>query len=140
MITKRVAAGALAGGVMLSALLPLFVLAFGDFLAANAGSASGVPRSVNLWWAVALGNLSLAMLLTLAVSWAGASSTLGGFRIGATVGFLLWFGIDFVQYGLTNLSNLTATIVDPVLSTIPFGIAGAAIVAVIGRRELAGVR
>ena len=57
----------------------------------------------------------------------------GGFKIGAIVGFLVWLGVDFIFYGSTNLSNLTATIADPVLEIIRTGIGGAAIGAVLGR-------
>jgi hypothetical protein len=54
----------------------IFQVAVAGFYAANAGSATGVPREANLQWAVVLGTLSLAALLTLAVeSRAGRSTT-----------------------------------------------------------------
>lgn len=139
MITKRFALGALVGGIVLWAVgYLLFELAFANFYSANAGSATGVSRGANLIWAVALGSLSLAVLLTLAISWARASSIADGFKIGATVGFLLWFGVDFILYGISNVSSLTKTIVDPLLELVRHGIAGAAIVAVIRRNAQSG--
>ena len=65
---------------------------------------------------------------------------LAGLRIGATAGFLHWFGVDFLLYGLTNLSNLAATVAYALLSIIPYGRAGAVIVAVVGRRALSSAR
>jgi hypothetical protein len=49
------------------------------------------------------------------------------------VGFLVWFGVDFIHYGVDNVSNLAATIVDPLLEIVRTGIGGAVIAAVIGR-------
>ena len=114
MDTKRFMIGTLVGGITLFLVgYLIYVLAFADFFAANAGSATGVDREVPLYWAVALGNLSLAALVTLAVGSRAGSSTIGaGFKIGAIVGFLVWFGVDFIQYGIGNISNLTATLVD----------------------------
>ncbi len=135
MDTKRFVIGTLVGGVTMYVVgYLIWGLAFADFFAANAGSATGVARETSLAWAVALGALSLAALVTLAVGSRAASSTIGGgFKIGAIVGFLVWFGVDFIHYGITNVSNLTATIVDPLLETVRTGIVGAVIAAVLGR-------
>ena len=82
-----------------------------------------------------MGTLSLAALVTLAVGSKAGSLTIGtGFKIGAIVGFLVWFGVDFIHYGIWNISNLTATIVDPLLELVQSGIGGAVIAAVLGRR------
>ena len=56
-----------------------------------------------------------------------------GLKIGAIVGFLMWFGADFIIYGFQNVSNLTATIADSLLELIHGGIAGAVIAAVLGK-------
>lgn len=92
----------------------IFELAFGAFYAANVGSATGVLRDANLVWALVLGTLSLAALVTLSVdNWPGATTIGKGFKVGAIVGFLVWFGVDFIRYGMTNVPNLTRTVVDP---------------------------
>jgi len=52
---------------------------------------------------------------------------------GAVIGFVVWFHADFIMYGFTNVWNLTLTIVDPPLSAITRGIAGALIAAVLAR-------
>ncbi len=135
MNTKRIVIGTLAGGITMFLVgWLIWGLIFADFFAANVGSATGVVRESFLVWAIVLGTFSLAALVTLAVeSQAGTSTILDGFKIGAIVGFLVWFGVDFIYYGFTNISNLTATIVDPLLEIVRTGIGGAVIVAVLGR-------
>ena len=49
------------------------------------------------------------------------------------MGFLMWFGVDFIHYGIGNLPNLTATIADSLLEVIHAGIAGAVVAAVLGK-------
>jgi uncharacterized membrane protein len=63
-----------------------------------------------------------------------ASQTIsGGFIAGAIIGFLVWFHADFTQYGYTNLWNIAVVIVDPLLSTLYGGVAGAVIAAVLAK-------
>ena len=135
MDTKRFVIGTLAGGITMYLVgYLIWALAFSGFFAANAGSATGVARETGLVWAVVLGHLSLAALVTLAVERrAGSSTIVDGFKIGAIMGFLIWFGVDFIHYGITNVSNLTATIVDPLLEIVRTGIGGAVIAALLGR-------
>ncbi len=136
MDTKRFVIGTLVGGITMQLVgYLIWVVALADFFAANAGSATGVERETDLVWAIALGTFSLAALVTLAVGSRGGSSTIGqGFKTGAIVGFLVWFGVDFIHYGVTNVWNLTATIVDPLLEIVRTGIGGVVIAAVLGRK------
>ena len=135
MDAKRVVIGSLVGGITLHAVgYLIFGVMFAAFFAANAGSATGVWRDPPLQWALAVGNLSHAALLTLAVGSRVRSSTIAeGFKIGAIVGFLVWLGVDFILYGVQNVSNLTATVVDALLGIVPAGIAGAVVAAVLGK-------
>lgn len=135
MDTKRFAAGTLVGGTILYAAgYLIFDLAFASFYAANAGSATGVARDPQLVWAVALGSLSYAALVTLAIGgWAGSSDIGAGVRMGAVVGFLLWCTADFILYGVQNVANLTRTVVDPLLELVRGGIAGGVIAVVLGK-------
>jgi len=135
MDVKRVVTGTLVGGIALYALgYLIFDLAFGAFYAANVGSATGVARDAQLVWAVALGTLSYAVLITLAIRSRSASSNVGAaVQIGAAVGFLLWFTTDFILYGISNVSNLTRTAVDPLLELVRGGIAGGVIAVVLGK-------
>ena len=135
METRRFVTGTLVGGITLFALGHLiFDLAFADFYAANAGSATGVARDAQLVWAVALGSLSYAALITLAIGSRAGSATIGGsVQIGAVVGFLLWVTADFILYGITNMTNLTRTVVDPLLELVRGGIVGGVTALVLGK-------
>lgn len=130
---KRFVGAAVAGGlVMWGVGYVIWGMLFTDFFAANAGSATGVGREADILWAIAIGTLSLATLITFAISWTGGATLGDGARVGALVGFLLWFGVDFIHYGAFNLSNLTGTIVDPLLEIVRSGIGGAVIAMVLG--------
>ena len=130
---KRLIIGTVVGAITLYILgYVIFDLAFGEFYTANAGSATGLVRDNPLIWATALGSISYAALLTLAIGTrAGSSTIVEGLMTGAIVGFLLWFTVDFIFYGIFNISNLTLTIVDPLLELIRAGIGGAVIAAVL---------
>ena len=65
--------------------------------------------------------------------WAGATSATAGFKIGALFGLLNGFGIGLTQYGVMNVSNLTATPVDPFVLAVLFGVAGAVVGMMLGR-------
>lgn len=132
---KRVAIGTVVGGIILFAVgYLIFDVAFGAFYAANTGSATGVERDPQLVWAVVLGTLSYAALVTLGIGTRSGSSTVGaGVKVGAIVGFLLWFTVDFILYGITNIENLTQTVVDPLLELVRGGIGGGAIAVVLGK-------
>ena len=132
---KRLVTGTVVGGIILYALgYLIFDLAFGEFYAANTGSATGVERDPQLVWAVALGSLSYAALVTLGIGSRSSSANVGaGVKVGAVVGLLLWFTADFILYGITNVVNLTRTVVDPLLELVRGGIAGGVIAVVLGR-------
>lgn len=135
MDSKRFALATLVGGLVVWGVgYLIFNMAFGGFYDANAGSATGVDRAANLQWAVALGSMAYAALITYTLGRRnGAFSLSEGVQVGAIVGFLLWFTVDFVFYGSTNLMNLTRTIVDPLLEIVRGGISGAVIAMVLAR-------
>ena len=129
MDAKRTSVALLVGGAVLWGTgYLIFNVLFDDFYAANAGSASGVDRDAQLLWAAALGELAYAGLIIFAIgNRTGVLSIGKGAVIGAVVGFLLWFHVDFLFYGGTNLANLTRTIVDPLLEFVHGGLGGVAI-------------
>ncbi len=132
---KRFIIGTVVGAITLYVLgYLIWELAFADFFAANAGSATGVVKDPQVIWALALGTLSYAALLTLAIGTRGRSATIvDGLKIGAIVGFLMWFAVDLTLYAVWNVSNLTAAIADSLLELIRGGIGGAVIAAVLGK-------
>jgi hypothetical protein len=116
MDAKRFVAGTIAGGIVLFFVGNLiFITAFGSFYAANGGTATGVDRPEALMWAVVLGNVAYAALICYAMGARNASGLIEGAKVGAIVGFLMWLAVDFIHYGLMNISNLAVTIVDPLL-------------------------
>lgn len=132
MDAKRFVIGTLIGGVAVCATgYLMFAMApFRDFFAdaMNAGSATGVARESQLVWAVALGGLSYSALVTFAIgSHTSPLSIGGGIKTGAIVGFLLWFTADFMFYGISNVGNLTSTLIDPLLELVPGAVAGGVI-------------
>ncbi len=131
---KRFIIGTVMGAITLYVLgYLIFDLALAEFYAANAGSATGLVKDPQVIWAVALGTLSYAALLAFAIGTrAGSTTIVEGLKIGAIVGFLMWFGADFIFYGIFNISNLTLTFVDSLLELIRGGITGAVIATVLG--------
>ncbi len=132
---KRLVIGTVAGGIALFILgYVIWNMLFTDFFAANAGAATGVAKDPQVMWAIAVGTLSYAALITLAIETrAGSTTIVEGLKVGAIVGFLMWFGADMIIYGVWNLSNLTATIADSLLELIRAGISGAVIAAVLAK-------
>jgi hypothetical protein len=136
MDAKRFLAGTIVGGIVIYAVgYLIFSMAFASFYAANAGTATGVNRPAELMWAVVLGSLGYAALICYAMGARTTSGLGGGAKIGAIVGFLMWFSVDFILYGVQDVSNLTRTIVDPLLEVIHGGIGGAVIGLVVGRMK-----
>lgn len=104
-----------------------------SYYAANVGSATGVMRDSQVLWSMLVGYLFYAYAIIFALRFRPGSGSLGqGFLIGATVGFLIWGTVDFVFYGISNINNMTLTIVDPLVEIVHGGIAGAVIAAVRG--------
>jgi hypothetical protein len=131
MTTQRIALGTIVGGVVLFFLGYLvYGLIFASFFAANAGSASGVTREPFNFVALAIGQLAWGAVLTLILGWTGVSSVGQGVKVGALAGLLFFLGIDLTLYATTNVQNLTATLVDPILSAMLFAVTGAVIVSV----------
>ncbi len=132
---KRFIIGTIVGGIALYILgYVMFNLAFADFFAANAGSATGVWKDPQVIWAIALGTLSYAALITLALGTrAGSTTIVEGLKVGAIVGFLMWFSADMIIYGIWNVWNLTAASVDTLLELVRGGIGGAVIAAVLAK-------
>jgi uncharacterized membrane protein len=125
--TKQWVVGTIAGGIVLFVLgYVFFDLLLGDFYAANSGSATGVMREAPVFWAVGVGAIAYTVLVLYALRSQGASvSVATGMKTGAIVGCLIWLCADFTLYGITNMSNLTVTIVDPLVEIVRGGIMGA---------------
>ena len=137
---KRIAIGTVVGGVsMFVAAYLIWAISVPSMPIENkfwegAFEATGVARESVILWAFFLSNVPAAALVTLAIEKDGSSTIGSGVKIGMVVGFLIWLGVDLAYYASTTIFDLTSTIVDPLLATVHFGIGGAAIAAVLGRR------
>jgi len=137
MSTNRFVMATLAGGVTIFVMgFLIYGLATASFFEANQGTATGVLKETPDFLYLGLGQLVFGTLLTVVIGkWAGASGAGSGLQIGATLGLLMGFAIDLTMHGVTNTANLTATLVDPFLVAVQMGCGGAAVGAVLGRRD-----
>ncbi len=130
--------GTLAGGIVYFFLgFLVYGILLQSFYEANTGSATGVMRLDDemQWWALILGNLAYAGFITYVwLKWAHISTFKSGFKGGAAMGFLLVLGSNLIMYGVTNLSNLTATLVEIVVATVLTAIIGGVVGAVLHAR------
>lgn len=133
MTDKKLAFATLAGaaaGFITEVLLYGVLLA--DFFAANTGSATGVNREEPNLVIMALGQIPLALLLALFISrWGNGPSITSGVKLGAMFGLLLELGVDLTMYGATNIANLTATLIDPLVTLVQGAVTGAVIALVL---------
>jgi hypothetical protein len=133
--SNRFVLAALAGGVVVfivGGLLYGVVLA--SFFEANQGSAGAMKETPDFLY-LGLGQLLMGLFLTVVIDkWARVGGLANGFKIGAIAGLLLGFGIDLTLYGVSNMANLTATLLDPFVFAAQMACAGAAIGAVLGEK------
>ena len=136
---KRLLTGAVVGGIAMFALGWLvFDLAFGSFYEASSNLPAEALRDGQILWAWVLGAVALGVLVTFAITWAGADSFASGFKVAAIVGFLLWLGVDLLRYSWVDDLNLTVTILDPVLEIIRTGLVGGILAVVLNRSAEGG--
>lgn len=108
-----------------------------DFMAANTGTATNVMRTDAdmQWWALIAGNVMQAYLLVYIFgNWANITTFGGGVKAGAIIGFIMSLGFGLNMYGTTNISNLTATLVDPFVMAVMMGLTGGVVGWVLGRK------
>ena len=135
MAAQRLLIGTVVGGIVLFfAGYLIFGIVFASFFAANAGTATGVTKDPFNFVALGIGQLAWGAALTLILSWAGVKSIGQGATTAGIAGLLLFLGFDLTMYATSNTSNLTATLVDPILAAVLFALAGAAIAAVNGKK------
>lgn len=130
-------AGAAAIFVTGTLLFSLPTLAAFYIYSMTSGAATGVPRDAPIVWAALLGSLSYAALVTLAIlKQSGPVAVMAGIRAGAAVGFLLWLSADLMLYAVSNVGNVTTTLIDPLLELVPGAIAGGVIAGLLKRSHL----
>lgn len=133
-MSKRFIAAVAAGSVtMLLVGFLLYGIVFAELFREGALTIPGVMKQEpEILWIIA-GQIGFGMLVTLIVSWRGATSFVSGAWTGAIFGFLMAIGYDFAQYGTSNLWTLKATLFDPFITAVLVGSAGGVIGFVLGR-------
>ena len=123
---KMIFAG-LAGGITLFLLgWLIYGMLLMDFMAANAGSATGVNKTeaeMSLLW-IFIGNLSTGFLLAVIFGkYGNIKDAMAGAMAGALIGLLMSIGFDGILYGTTNIMNMrdkytSATSTGPFISAL----------------------
>jgi hypothetical protein len=130
---KKLMTGTLVGGLTLFVLGYLFYgMLLADFFAAN--STAEIGRETPIWWAVVVGEMLMAALVTMSIDWSGASGWMEAAKVGAIVGFLAWGAVNMIQYGVIDVSNMTVHLVDPIVELVRTGLAGAVIGMVVKKK------
>ena len=137
-MNMKILRGTVFGGITFFVLgWLIYGLLLMDFMSANSDTSIIRPESEMIWWAMILSNLIMALVVTLILNWSGASKPVDAIKIGALIGFLICLGIDFSMYSMTTMYNMTAIIVDAIVTTIMVGITGAVIVLTWGKSKAA---
>ena len=138
MNTNRMLIAGLVGGIVYFLLGFLFYgVLLAKFFAANEGTAQGVMKETPTWWALILGNIFTAMLLSLIFErWASIKTFSTGTQAGALIGGLMGLGFDFTILGTSNISTVSGTIVDVIVLTVMSAIVGGVIGVVLGRSKV----
>ena len=130
MSSKKFLAGGLVGGFAFFLLGWLvFGMMLNKFMMEHSVSSSSAFRGeANMvWWAMAVGNLSLGFLLSYVIAKAGCHSAGAGLITGAVTALLTSLATNCITYAQIDLWDSTALITDVAASTVVGGIVGAII-------------
>lgn len=131
-MSKRFVAAAVAGMLTIAVIGGvLYGVVFASFFRANLLSLDVMRKPPGFAW-IALSHVPFGLLLALVVSWRGVLTARGGAVSGATLGFLMAASYDLAQYGTSNLWTLRLTLIEPFITTLMIGLAGAVVGKVLG--------
>ena len=133
---SKILKGTLVGGITFFLLgWLIWGLLLTDFSLTNYNQCMNRPQSEMIWWAIILSNLVSALFLTLILKWSGASVLIDGIKTGALIGFLLSLSIDLSYYSMSTMFNsFGAILVDFVVSSFMYAVAGALVVLLWGKK------
>ena len=115
----------------------IFGMILMDFMASNAGSATGVMRSETemVWWSLILGSVMQAYFIVYVFHKMNNITSFGdGLKTAAIFGLLISMAFDFTMYGTSNIMSLTGVVVDILANTVLWGLAGGVIGMVVGKK------
>lgn len=81
-----------------------------------------------------MGNVGYALLLAYIFDqWANIKTLATGAKAGALIGLLIGISYDFLNYGMTNLMNMTGAVADILMSAVMGAVTGAVVAWWLGR-------
>ena len=121
--------GTLVGGITFFILgYLIYMLALGSFFEAHHIGPSGVSKDPPDFLFLILGNLAYGALISYVFAkWAGIKTAATGAQAGAMIGLFVGMTWDFIQYAVSNIMDLTGTIVDVIVYVAISAIVGAAV-------------
>jgi hypothetical protein len=133
MSAKQFLLSTLAGFVTLFFLGFLFyAVLLMDFFGSH--TSAGAMREAPIFWALIVSELTLAALGTIIFGrWASISTAMGGLKAGILIGLLLGIAFNFGMYATSTMMDMTAGLVDIVVTAIRVGASGAVIGLVLGK-------
>lgn len=109
-------------------------LILGNFFEAHVGSATNLNKAEPDMLIMFIGHIAGGLLLSIIFGrWAGIKTFITGAKAGAIIGLLMAIFSDLIMYSMTNASDLTATLVDPLVMAVNFAIGGGAVGWFLGR-------
>jgi uncharacterized membrane protein len=137
-MNTRFVVAALLGAVSLFVLgFVLWGVLLMDFFQANVIT-DVMKETPDPFWALIVGHLAYATLLTLVIGvWSGATGAIPAMKTAAVVGLLMAVSVDFTMLATAEILNLTASVVDPLVTTVQSAVTGAVIGWWLGREEAA---
>ena len=135
MTIQRFSIATIAGGV--SVLILGFVSSW-LFAGVLSGCAVVSPeivyRGSPAFLSIILGALAMGVLLTVLLGcWTGHTAAVKALGTSAAFGLLLHLFLGMSLFGMTNMLNLTGTLIKIVIDTVQVAVAGMAVGAVLGR-------
>jgi hypothetical protein len=138
MNSKNFMTAGIAGGVVCFFLGWLvYGILLADYMTSNApAQMAGMMRSEAdmVWWALILGNLLSAFLLSYIFTRVGHVNTpAAGAKTGALIGLFMAGSFDLTMYGTMNMMTMNCVWVDILASTTIMAIVGAVVAWVVGK-------
>jgi uncharacterized membrane protein len=135
MNTNKFLLGTLVGGVTFLILgFLIYMLALASFFEAHSVGPAGTAKEAPNMLFLVIGNFAYGGLLSYIFNkWAGIKTAATGAEAGAVIGLFVAMTWYFIQYAITNIMDLTGTIVDLIAYVIISSLVGAVIGWVLGR-------
>ncbi|MEM7482886.1 MAG: hypothetical protein AAF481_17060 [Acidobacteriota bacterium] len=131
-MSQRTVLAAVVGGIVLFVLgYLIYGIALADFFDGQGVGAVDEP----ILWAIFVGNLVMAILITyIFAQWASISTFGGGFKGGAIIGGLIALSIGLVMHGVSGEMTLVGVVAEVIVSIVRVGLAGGVIGMLLGRK------